>query len=175
MADEDADYVRWLVEEVIPYKRAVRAYLIGNFPSLPDADNLVEESLVRVLQVRKRLRIDSPKALLFATARNLARDGVRRQRVVAFEPMPDAHSSEAFTDGTDVAALVCKKEESDLLAEAIQSLPERCRQVVMLRVANGFSQKKIAVELAISENTVEKQLANGIRRCSEFFARRGLV
>jgi RNA polymerase sigma-70 factor (ECF subfamily) len=43
-----------------------------------------------------------------------------------------------------------------------------------LRVAYGLSQREIAAQLGITENTVEKQMGNGIRRCTEFFARLGL-
>jgi DNA-binding CsgD family transcriptional regulator len=41
-------------------------------------------------------------------------------------------------------------------------------------MAYGLSQREIASRLGITENTVERQMGKGIRRCTEFFARRGL-
>jgi RNA polymerase sigma-70 factor (ECF subfamily) len=60
-----------------------------------------------------------------------------------------------------------------MLIAAIQSLPERCRQVFTLRKIYGLSQKEIAQKLSISENTVEVQGAIGIRKCAEYFQRHG--
>ena len=60
------------------------------------------------------------------------------------------------------------------MTQAIQSLPERCRQVLTLRKIYGLSQRQIAQQLDISENTVETQVANGMRRCAAFLARHGL-
>ena len=37
----------------------------------------------------------------------------------------------------------------------------------MLRKVYGFSQRKVARQLAIAESTVEKHVALGLRRCSE--------
>lgn len=177
MPPQDPAQARWFAEEVQPHQAALRAYLLARYPSLPDVENVVQECLVRVVRAHEREVVGSPRGLLFATARNLALDLIRRQQVIAFEPITEIADSSVFTDGTDgidVAESVSKKQEFDLLTQAIQSLPERCRQVFTLRTAYGLSQKETARKLGISENTVEKQMANGIRRCTEFFARHGL-
>ena len=47
--------------------------------------------------------------------------------------------------------------------------------VLTLRLLYGLSHKEIAADLGISEHTVKAQLAKGMRRCSEYFASRGLL
>jgi RNA polymerase sigma factor (sigma-70 family) len=170
----DADHNAWFAEEVLPHTEALRSWLRARYPSLPDVDNVVQECLVRVSRARADAPVGSAKALLFTVARNLALDVMRRQQVVAFEPITEYDESSVYRDDTDVVATVNKQQELDLLAEAIQALPERCRQVFTLRAAYGLSQREIAVRLGISENTVEKQIGKGLRRCTEFFAARGL-
>jgi RNA polymerase sigma factor (sigma-70 family) len=101
-------------------------------------------------------------------------DAVRRQRVVAFEPITDSVPSHTYADGTDVVEFVSKQQELALLRDAIASLPPRCREVLTLRTARGCSQKEIARRMGISENAVEKQMANGLRLCSAYFAQRGM-
>ncbi|MSU73480.1 MAG: RNA polymerase sigma factor [Opitutus sp.] len=171
---QDPEQARWFNRELEPHQPALRAYLLARYPALPDVDDLVQECVLRVLRVREREPVASPRGLLFATARNLALDHLRRQQVIAFEPITETLDSSVFTDATDIVATVSKRQELDLLTQAIQFLPARCRQVITLRTAYGLSQREIAAKLGISENTVEKQMSNGIRRCTEFFARHGL-
>ena len=57
-----------------------------------------------------------------------------------------------------------------MLTAAVARLPTRCRQVFTLRKVYGLSQKEIAAELNISENTVEQHLAKGMRLCSAALA-----
>jgi RNA polymerase sigma factor (sigma-70 family) len=174
MPPQNSPSARWFSEELQPHETALRAYLLARYPSLRDIDDIVQECLIRVLRVHEREQVISPRGLLFATARNLALDFLRRQQVIAFEPITEIDESSVLSDGASAADVVNQKQELDLLNQAIQSLPERCRHVVILRTIHGFSQRQIAEKLGISENTVEKQLYNGVRRCAEFFARHGL-
>ena len=66
-------------------------------------------------------------------------------------------------------------QEIALLAEAVQSLPLRCREVMTLRLRFGLSQKEIAVKLKISEHTVKNQLAKGMRRSADYLEARGVT
>lgn len=174
MLPPPTDLTAWFAAEVQPHGPALRGYLLARYPTLPDVDDLVQECLVRVLRAREAGPVASPKGLLFTVARNLALDTVRRQKVIAFEPMTENPDSSVFKDSTDVVETISKQQEFALLTQAIQTLPERCRQVFTLRTAYGLSQREIAEKLGISENTVEKQMGKGIRRCTEFFAQRGL-
>jgi RNA polymerase sigma-70 factor (family 1) len=58
------------------------------------------------------------------------------------------------------------------LAAFVADLPEKCRLVYQLSRESGYSQKKIAVELSISEKTVEAHLGKAIKtlraRLSQF-------
>ncbi len=170
MPPPDTEQARWFATEVQPHRPALRAWLLARFPTLPDVDDLVQESLARMLRAREAGPIGSARALLFTTARNLALDAVRRQRVVRFEPITDETPSSVLADGTDVVETISKQQELELLTKAIQSLPERARQVFTLRTAYGLTQKQIAERLGVSLSTVEKQMTQGIRLCAEFFA-----
>lgn len=167
---EDTEQIRWFVTEVQPHRPALRAWLLARFPTLNDADDLVSESCSRVLRAHEFGPIGSARALLFTTARNLALDVLRRQRVVKFEPITEDTPPSVLADETDVVATINKQQELELLTRAIQSLPDRCRRVFTLRTAYGLSQQQIANELRVSLSTVEKQMAQGIRLCAEYFS-----
>lgn len=166
----DSPQAGWFLTEVQPHRPALRAWLLARFPTLPDVDDVVQDTFARVLRAREVGPIRSTRALLFTTARNLALDAVRRQQVVRFEPITDSTDSSVLADGADVVATVSKQQELELLTKAIQSLPARCREILTLRTAYGLTQKEIARKLGVSESTVEKQTALGIRLCAEFFA-----
>lgn len=174
MPPENSELARWFAEEVQPHESALRFYLQGKFSKLTDIDNLVQESLTRVWRMREKGPVSSPRGLLFAIARNLALDLMRRQQLVAYEAIPDKCDSFVYMDEADTAETVCKQQEFELLIQAIQSMPERCRQVFTLRVTYGLTQRQIAEKLGITESTVEKQMSKGIRLCCEFFTRHGL-
>jgi len=59
--------------------------------------------------------------------------------------------------------------------DAVRALPDRCRQVIMLRYLDGLAYKEIAEQLGISPETVKVHMAKGMRRCAAFFADRGLL
>lgn len=170
----DTETARWFAEEVQVHEPVLRAWLRSRFPSQLDVDDLVQEAFMRVLQARTDGTVRAPRALLFTTARNLALDQLRREKVIPMESLTEIEPRCVLAEGAGVPEAVGQTQELELLTQAIQSLPDRCRQVLTLRKIYGLSQKAIAAQLGIAEHTVEAQVANGMRRCADFLARHGL-
>ena len=174
MNSEETVAAQWYVENVQVHEAALREWLRVKFPYLTDRDNVVQESLTRVWRLRQRDEVKSPKALLFTTARNLAIDELRRRNIVPIEAIEEIDGLSVLDGEASAADATAHKQELELLIQAIQSLPKRCRQVLTLRKIYGLSQKEIAAKLHISESTVETHVCNGIRGCTKFLARYGL-
>lgn len=174
MKTPDTEQNRWFSQEVQPHEPLLRAHLHSAFPSLPDVDDIVQESYFRLIQARKTGPIHYAKAFLFATARNVALDLLRRRRIVPISNVTEIERLAVIGEERGVADTVGRQQELAFLADAIRALPERCRKVVTLRKLYGISQKDIAAQLGISENTVEVQVAKGMRRVTAALARRGL-
>lgn len=149
----------------------LRAWLRGQFPRVTDLDDVVQEAFVRVLQARETQPIEAPKAFLFATARNLALGRVRHEKVAGDFALAESALSDVYAESADVAHEVARAQELELLTQAIQSLPARCRQIITLRRIYGLSQKEVAAQLGISEHTVEAQGTIGLRKLTEYFDR----
>jgi RNA polymerase sigma factor (sigma-70 family) len=171
---DKAGMSHWFAEEVQPHENSLRSYLRCVFPSLPDIDDLVQESYARLIRAREAGRVSYAKAFLFTTARNAALDFFRRRKVVAIDGIADLEELSVVEDRPDVTEAVNKQQELEMLAEAVRALPERCCQVMTLRLLYGMAHKEIAAELRISEHTVKAQLAKGMRRCAEYLTARGL-
>jgi len=157
-----------------PHATELRAWLRGRFPALTDPDNTAQEALARVWQAHEGGAVSSPRALLFTTGRNLALDELRRRQIVTFESVTEIADLPVYEDVATAAEAAAHHQELEILTKAIQSLPDRCRQVLTLRKIYGLSQKEIAARLGIAEHTVEAQIATGMRKCAEFLARFGL-
>lgn len=166
---------RWFAEEVQPYEPALRAYLHGRFPSLQDQDDVVQDTYARLLRARATGTIRHPKAFLFTTARNTALDFFRRKRAVSLDDVTHFDESAVLIDRPDMVERVSRDQELEILADAVRTLPDRCRQVIMLRYLDGLAYKEIAVQLDISPETVKAQMAKGMRRCADYFRERGLL
>ena len=165
---------QWFRQEVQPHESSLRAYLRARFPTLPDLDDLVQETYARLIHCRISHAVTSPKALLFATARNAAVDFFRRQQIVSIECMADFERLSVLEDAPNAAEDASHAQEIELLKASVRALPDRCRQVVTLRMIYGQSHKQIAQQLGIAENTVNNQLSIGLERCRQFLTARGM-
>lgn len=167
------DQAAWFAAEVLPHEEMLRGWLRTRFPSISDVDDIAQEAFVRVLKAHTEGKVVNPKALLFQTARNLALNQIRHRGYRHSESLTETDPSGVLDDAPSAPSAVAHAEDINLLIAAIQSLPERCRQIFTLRKIYGLSQKEIAARLGISENTVEAQGAAGIRKCAEYFQRHG--
>ena len=173
-----AEQTRWFSEHVHPHEPALRAYLSKRFPSLPDHDDLVQETYARLLRVEDPGRLVHPKAFLFTTARNAAIDLFRRNKGHPTECLveEDGLTELPLLDAPPTAAETMeRRQRREILTEALRELPERCREVMLLRYLDGCSGKEIAARLQISLGTVKGHLLKGVRDCARFFEARGLV
>ncbi|MFI5336248.1 MAG: RNA polymerase sigma factor [Opitutales bacterium] len=172
MPPPDSESGQWFAENLQPHEPMLRAWLQSRFPNGVELDDLLQEAYLRVLQARERAPLQSPKAFLFATARNLALDQVRRRQVVRFEPLVENDSWTVLDEGEGIPETIARNQELEILTEAIQSLPDRCRQIFTLRKVYGMAQPDIAKKLGVSEHTVSAQLTIGVHKCTEFMRRR---
>ncbi len=130
--------------------------------------DLRHDTYVRVYEAALREKPFNPKHFLFQVARNLMIDRSRRKNVVSFDSFADFDGMEADGDQPDVEQSMAARQEMRLLRAAIGELPPRCREVVTLRKIEGLSQRDVARKMGITEDTVERQVANGIRLLRKF-------
>lgn len=168
------DQARWFAEKVLPHEQPLRSYLRQSLPTLADVDDLVQDCFARIVRARSTGTVRAPKPLLFAIARNAVRDFIQRKRRAELIPITENVGLPVLVSDSDVVEAVCRRQEVALLTEAIESLPQRCREVLLLRKIKGLSQREIAELLGIAEHTVEALAAKGTRRCAEFLRARGL-
>jgi RNA polymerase sigma factor (sigma-70 family) len=152
----------------------LRAYLTKQFPSLCDIDDVVQEAHLRLLKAHETRPLESAKAYLFAIASNVARNFFRRKKHVTELEVNDLVGWSVLDGQQDVFESASLAQEFALATEAIDQLPARCREVVILRVLRGLSHQEIATMLNLSEPTVRVQVARGMKKCAQFLREHGV-
>jgi RNA polymerase sigma-70 factor (ECF subfamily) len=140
-----------------------------------DVDDLAQESFLRAFAAEAGQPIVSPKAFLFKVARNLALNELAKLANATTDSLED-YPDQDVLGGRDQVTLddeMDARQRIRLLAQAIASLPPQCSRAFLLRKVHGLSYKEIADRLEISVSTVEKHVALGLLRCSEFLRRQG--
>lgn len=170
-----SDKARWFSEQVQPYDGALRAYLSKRFPALPDHDDLVQEAYARTWRARENGRLTYVKAFLFTTARNAAIDLIRRRRVAAHEHLHEFEALPLLDETPGIVETLERQQHFEVLIEAVLALPERCREVMMLRYVDGLASKEIATRLGISPETARVHVFKGVQACIQFFQQRGVL
>ncbi len=137
-----------------------------------DVEDIVQETYVRLCQVEKKDDIRTPRSFLFKIARNLALDQVKRAESRLAIVSVDRDEKSGFYEHENLVdqtyAQVVSNEEFALFCEAVRHLPVQCRKAFVLRKVYGYSQREVADKLNLSESTVEKHIALGIKRCTYF-------
>lgn len=169
------DQAVWFAEAVRPHEPALRAFLSRRFSSLPDHDDLVQETYARLLGVADPQRLGHPRAFLFITARNVAIDHLRRLRRRPVGAMDEAAEAAVLEPTPGPAELFDDVQRHEAMLAALETLPERCREVMLLRYVDGWSAGEIADHLGLASATVRVHLMKGVRDCAAYFRARGLL
>ncbi len=157
----------WFKEEIVVHEAALMRFLRRCWPHAQDLHDLRQETYIRVYEAAARSRPLQPKAFLFATAKHLMADRVRRQRIVTIDSVGDLETLDVMIDDISPERRIGARQELRELARAFDQLPARCRETVWLRRVDRLPQKQVAARLGVTEKTVEKHLMKGMRLLTE--------
>lgn len=133
--------------------------------STQDAEEIAQESFVRVYRFLDRLRPDAKfSTVLFGIARNLAlnalRDASRRGRFVTQSLSRDDQSELSIEDTAHTPDRVARRGEiAALLEKALADLSPEHREIIVLRELHGLEYEAIAEIVKCRIGTVKSRLA----------------
>ena len=159
--DESLD--SWFKREILVHEKSLVRYLLRSWPNRQEVPDLRQDTYVRVYEAAKNSRPHSPKSFLFAVARNLMADHIRRRRIVAIDAVGDLDALNVLIDTVSSEHRASAHQELRRLAEAVDRLPPKCREAVWMRRVDDLPQKEVAILLGISEKTVEKHVMKGMK------------
>jgi len=138
-----------------------------------EVEDIVQEAYVRACQAERVSPITAPRSFLFKTVKNLALDHMKRAETRLSDSFDEDQAGHFGWQacGADPLDEAVSHEEFSLFCEAVRLLPAQCRRAFVLKKVYGYSRKEVAEHMGVSENTVQTQVARGMKACMQFMER----
>lgn len=130
-----------------------------------EAEDVAQELFLKLWQLAPRWRAEQAKVgtWIHTVVLNLCRDRLRRRRPqIGLDELPEAGFAEPSESRPD--SLLDRAERGAALTAAIDALPERQREALLLFHIEGLSQQESAAVLGIGEEALESLLARARRK-----------
>lgn len=158
----------WFKREILSHEEILVRFISRVWPRRDEIADIRQEAYTRVYEAARQARPLTPKAFLFATARHLMADRIRRERVVSIRASAEHEYLNLLVDEISPEQRASAHQELARLARAFDRLSGKCREVVWLRRVKERSQKEVASELGLTEKTIEKHLRTGVRQLAHY-------
>ncbi len=165
-ANGNASAARALTARLTPRVMGHAYRLLGNHA---EAEDVTQEAMLRLWKIAPDWRQGEAKVTtwLYRVVANLCIDLRRRARGVALDSIPEPEDGRAsVTDHMQAEA------RAEALQTALDELPDRQRQAVVLRHIEGLANPEIAEIMEITTEAVESLTARGKRALTAALAGR---
>ncbi|WP_129777135.1 RNA polymerase sigma factor [Peristeroidobacter soli] len=147
-----------LIEWFGKWRKPIRSWL-RNRASVPpgDIDDLAQEVFLRLLRYSDDVAVDNPQGYLFRIAANVANEWRERSRVR--KPHDDSWLDELQIEaGDEPENAFAKTRANEYVQAAVDRLPPRQREVLLLHVNEGLTYKQIAQQRGLTYRIVLRDL-----------------
>ena len=140
------------------WRKPIRQWL-SHRSSVPtaDLDDLAQEVFLRLLRYSDDVAIDNPQGYLFRIAANVANEWQERAR--HRKPHDDSWLEDLQVEFTDEPENTIAREVANKhMQEAVNKLPRRQREVLLLHVNEGLTYKQIAERQGLTYRVILRDL-----------------
>ncbi len=130
-----------------------------------DAADVAQEAYIRMMQYEGSRQIQSPSSMLFRIAINVANDLGRAEQSRRVSDQTPIDGLELACDQPPVEREIAAEQDLELLYEAIEHLPPKCRNVFLLSRVQHMTYPQIAAHCRISVKMVEKHISHALAIC----------
>jgi len=152
------------------YKQAVYSYAFYLTRDRHDADDLFQESWLRIVKkMPEKLKMDSLKAWIFTVITNIYRDDLRKKkirRLFLIQKINESCAGESTHPHIQGSHQAAEREMSNLnqkIFSAVNLLPEKQRMVFILKEISGFRQTDIGDILNMPLGTVKSLMHRAVK------------
>ena len=158
-----ADVDAWFVREVLPLETILMQFLRRNWNNPSDIADMRQEVYVRVYEAARKQIPNPTTPFVLTIARNLLINRVRRERIISIDAVADLDALGVAIDQPGPDRVVMARESLRRVQAALDRLPPRCREAVVLGRIETLSRREIADRMGVTEATVTEHLTKGMR------------
>ena len=173
MGDSPGDRAVWLARFVMPCELALRRWLGQHRFTDIDVDDVIQETYAILAALKSVDEIRDPKRYAYQTAYSVILGQLRRSRIVSITTVANLDFLGVMADAPSPERQVLDREELRSVGQVLTAMPARVRDVMVLRRIEGLSQREVSQRLGISENIVEKCVAQGVHALMKALQRGG--
>lgn len=129
----------------------------GLLRSVQDAEDAVQDALLKLYRSDGWLRMDNEKAFLARTVWRTGLDLIQ-QRPRATEQLDDEDGRDYAATGASAEQSAVDRDERELLRRLIDGLPEQLRQPLVLSAIEEMTSREVAIAMGIPEGTVRTRV-----------------
>ena len=162
--NDDENAFKFLFEKYyIPLCRYVYTFTKDN----EESEEITQEVFINIWNNRKKISITtSVSSYLYSSVRNHAINSLKKNSRYNTQSLENITELEIANEEPELDEFQFIQMEKKC-SEALESLPDRCREVFLLSRIDNLKYKEIAEQLNISIKTVESQMSIAIKKLKD--------
>jgi RNA polymerase sigma factor (sigma-70 family) len=150
----------WFIREVLPMEAALTQFLRRTWRNQSEIGDLCQDTYIKVYEAARKEIPKATRPFVLSIARNIVIDRIRHEQVVPIETVSDLDTLNIANDQPGPERVVSAREELRKLQAALDRLPPRCREAIVLKKIEGLTTREIAVRMNIAVRTVDCHLSD---------------
>jgi RNA polymerase sigma factor (sigma-70 family) len=157
------------------FRAPLMAYFVRRTGSKAEAEDLTQETFVRLIGAKSLDCVEEANAYVFRVASNLLRDRARtaaRWKKIAVFPLdtvPVEQMSWGLLEDREPERVLIGRESLSEVLDCLDELGERTKSIFILFRLEGMKQKDIAALYGLGVSTVEKQVMAAVMHLTRRF------
>ncbi len=157
------EHIKTIEEAFKCYYRPLNLFALHYVNDIDSAEDIVQQCFSDLWEKQCQNRdIGNLKAYLFTSVRNQCIDFLKKDTVISHDVEVD--SLDNLSEENDEEERAFREAR---LWTAIDSLPDRCREIFLMNKKDGMKYKEIAEKTGLSVNTVENHVLKALRLLRE--------
>lgn len=137
---------------------ALTNYLYYKSGDIDLARDIVQETFLKIWEIKTEIRINTARSLLYTIASNIYRNKYHHQKVIF--RFANTYTEKRISESPEFEMEL--KEFDQRLQKALAGLSEKNREVFLMNRIDGLTYNDIAQNLGISIKAVEKRMKNAM-------------
>lgn len=159
---DDEDSTETILAVFKRYKSALKYFISSYVINSQDVEDVCQETFLRTYKSSLKNEVLKPKSFMFRVAKNLIVSDFRKASSKLNEYVENIDLVDSVIELDSLECNALAQEKLGVMCEAIASLPNKCRQAVVMRKVYGLATKDIAKRMNISTTTVSNYITKGM-------------